>query len=699
MSTVSVASWEEAELTMPAEPGAPQATAAIAAAAAVTAPWRAPTLETARVAPRESREEEEARPLSTSTPKPSAWGSSLGAHDGAGTSPDTTWRKQLPAGAWGGRAGAVVGASSAGGGRGAGAAGTSADESQAMLDRLIQFKSSGQRIKQQTSAAGTVLGELRHLDALPAPLCHGSLLHSQPPLTGTTVSSGPLSPGAKAGSGGLEAASISSHLRMSAASSTTATSTSSSASSLHASSTTPTPASSTSSSATPLTHAAAPTGTGAGAVPLAPSWAAVSLHLSIEAAHSDEIEDEIREPLTKPGDCDEIEDEIREPLQGPDTPHPRHSPPLNFPLSMKLPPAAKPVAPTPGARRSAPAVGASASAAAAAAAAAGPRPPLSATVTDELAVFAVPSVPATTTPTTTPPATTLHTGTAPALDLVDLASETMPDENDAGASVATSPPATTPPRPPVVLKIIVPPSSRSLITGELPRYDGAHAAWAAAQLAAALAELLQSTSAPAAAEEAAAPEEAAAEEEAAAAEAAAAGSVRSDANEYLASPLGGDFVARVAAAAAAEAVDALVEELELAETASMRTLSMDDFVLLRLVGKGGYGKVFQVRCHLNHQIYAMKVVDKASVERYRSMENIAIELSILRQHAEARHPFILGLECAFQSASKLHFVMEYVPGGMLFAHLRAHEMFSEKMARFYAAEVIVTLEHPHDLPS
>ena len=131
----------------------------------------------------------------------------------------------------------------------------------------------------------------------------------------------------------------------------------------------------------------------------------------------------------------------------------------------------------------------------------------------------------------------------------------------------------------------------------------------------------------------------------------------------------------------------------------MRTLSMDDFVLLRLVGKGGYGKVFQVRCHLNHQIYAMKVVDKASIERYRSMENIAIELSILRQHAEARHPFILGLECAFQSASKLHFVMEYVPGGMLFAHLRAHEMFSEKMARFYAAEVIVTLEHPHGYPN
>ena len=61
-----------------------------------------------------------------------------------------------------------------------------------------------------------------------------------------------------------------------------------------------------------------------------------------------------------------------------------------------------------------------------------------------------------------------------------------------------------------------------------------------------------------------------------------------------------------------------------------------------------------------------------------------------------RHPFILGLECAFQSASKLHFVTEYVPGGMLFNHLRKQEMFSEKMARFYAAETLLGLEHLHE---
>jgi len=65
---------------------------------------------------------------------------------------------------------------------------------------------------------------------------------------------------------------------------------------------------------------------------------------------------------------------------------------------------------------------------------------------------------------------------------------------------------------------------------------------------------------------------------------------------------------------------------------------MEDFELLRMLGKGGYGKVFQVRCKLNGFIYAMKVVDKAMIERHRSMENITVELAVLRQHAEQRPP-------------------------------------------------------------
>ena len=73
---------------------------------------------------------------------------------------------------------------------------------------------------------------------------------------------------------------------------------------------------------------------------------------------------------------------------------------------------------------------------------------------------------------------------------------------------------------------------------------------------------------------------------------------------------------KVVAACVHDAVQRLLADVEAFYVASASTnLTMDDFQLLRLVGKGGYGKVFQVRCMLNDSIYAMKVVDKASIER------------------------------------------------------------------------------------
>lgn len=60
------------------------------------------------------------------------------------------------------------------------------------------------------------------------------------------------------------------------------------------------------------------------------------------------------------------------------------------------------------------------------------------------------------------------------------------------------------------------------------------------------------------------------------------------------------------------------------------------------------------------------------------------------------HPFIMGLEFAFQDATRLYLIMEFVNGGELFYHLRQHkEGFGEERARFYAAEIVSALEYLH----
>lgn len=53
------------------------------------------------------------------------------------------------------------------------------------------------------------------------------------------------------------------------------------------------------------------------------------------------------------------------------------------------------------------------------------------------------------------------------------------------------------------------------------------------------------------------------------------------------------------------------------------------------------------------------------------------------------------LHWAFQSKTSLFLVMEYCPGGELSAHLQRAERFSVSVAQFYAAEIVLALEHLH----
>lgn len=58
-------------------------------------------------------------------------------------------------------------------------------------------------------------------------------------------------------------------------------------------------------------------------------------------------------------------------------------------------------------------------------------------------------------------------------------------------------------------------------------------------------------------------------------------------------------------------------------------------------------------------------------------------------------PFISKLHYAFQSKSKLYFVMDFCQGGELFFHLRRAYKFNEEQTRFYAAEIVHALDCLH----
>ncbi|KTG34384.1 hypothetical protein cypCar_00010652, partial [Cyprinus carpio] len=93
------------------------------------------------------------------------------------------------------------------------------------------------------------------------------------------------------------------------------------------------------------------------------------------------------------------------------------------------------------------------------------------------------------------------------------------------------------------------------------------------------------------------------------------------------------------------------------------------FELLKVLGQGSYGKVFlvrKIRGSDTGQLYAMKVLKKATLK-------------------------------AFQTEGKLYLILDFLRGGDLFTRLSKEVMFTEEDVKFYLAELALALDHLHSL--
>ncbi|TPX56019.1 hypothetical protein PhCBS80983_g04854 [Powellomyces hirtus] len=123
-----------------------------------------------------------------------------------------------------------------------------------------------------------------------------------------------------------------------------------------------------------------------------------------------------------------------------------------------------------------------------------------------------------------------------------------------------------------------------------------------------------------------------------------------------------------------------------------KSLKIDDFELLKVIGKGSFGKVMQVRKRDTNRIYAMKILRKSHIVERAEVAHTLAERTVL---AKLNHPFIVPLKFSFQTPDKLYLVLAFVNGGELFHHLQKEGRFVEDRARFYAAELLCALECLH----
>ncbi|OAA73304.1 serine/threonine-protein kinase sck1 [Cordyceps fumosorosea ARSEF 2679] len=121
-----------------------------------------------------------------------------------------------------------------------------------------------------------------------------------------------------------------------------------------------------------------------------------------------------------------------------------------------------------------------------------------------------------------------------------------------------------------------------------------------------------------------------------------------------------------------------------------------DFEILKLIGKGTFGQVYQVRKRDTQRIYAMKVLQKKVIVQKKEVAHTVGERNILVRTATSDSPFIVGLKFSFQTPSELYLVTDYMSGGELFWHLQKEGRFDERRAKFYIAELILAIQHLHN---
>jgi len=125
-----------------------------------------------------------------------------------------------------------------------------------------------------------------------------------------------------------------------------------------------------------------------------------------------------------------------------------------------------------------------------------------------------------------------------------------------------------------------------------------------------------------------------------------------------------------------------------------KKISVDDFRKIKVIGKGGFGRVLLVEKKDSKKVYAMKILKKGVIAARGEIEHTRTEKSVL---SKLDHPFLAKLHWSFQTDENLYFVMDFINGGELFHHLSIEKRFSDERAKFYAAEIVSCMEYLHSM--
>ena len=142
---------------------------------------------------------------------------------------------------------------------------------------------------------------------------------------------------------------------------------------------------------------------------------------------------------------------------------------------------------------------------------------------------------------------------------------------------------------------------------------------------------------------------------------------------------------------ARERVLQLIKEHFKGEDTALAT-SLDYYRLIKMIGKGSFGKVYLGKHILTGQPVAIKSIDKQHMKDEYSRRKIFQEVLILKT---CNHKNVIKLLEVFENKKYLFIVQEYASEGDLLSHVKQHGRLSESEAKGLVLQIVQGVRYCH----
>ncbi|EPR79174.1 Serine/threonine protein kinase [Spraguea lophii 42_110] len=134
--------------------------------------------------------------------------------------------------------------------------------------------------------------------------------------------------------------------------------------------------------------------------------------------------------------------------------------------------------------------------------------------------------------------------------------------------------------------------------------------------------------------------------------------------------------------------------LETKEEDKEITVDLNSFSLVKVLGRGSFGKVMLAHHKIDKTVVAIKILKKEMVVNANNIMYLELERKVLKQVSTANHPFLMQMKYCFQDPQNVYFGTEFLSGGDLFYHALQGE-FSLNRVKQYACEILLGIGYLH----